>query len=124
LNAAARRRESVPESVPSPAQTTPDHRFGQPGHDFTLQVVVELQKTLGETNAHLKNLQGAVDGLKAKVDDLVGWKNKILGGVAALGAVIAVLGFLAGKASDYVTITAPAPAPAPAQAPSNGAVKK
>lgn len=70
---------------------------------------MELQKTLGETNAQLKTLQASVDGLKSKVDDLVGWKHKILGAAAMLGAVIALLSFVAGKASDYVTINSARP---------------
>lgn len=50
----------------------------------------------------------SVNSTKAKVEDLVNWKNKILGGAFVLGAVITVFGFLIGKFSSYVTIAAPA----------------
>ena len=72
---------------------------------------MELQKSVGEMNANLQALKSSVDSTKTKVDDLVGWKNKILGGAAALVTVIAVLGFLIGKASDYVTFKQPTQQP-------------
>lgn len=75
-----------------------------PGHDFTLQAIIELQKSIGEMNATLASTKSSVDALRTKVDELVAWKNKILGGAAVLAAVVAILGYLLGKASDYVTL--------------------
>jgi hypothetical protein len=88
---------------------------------------MEMQKSLGEINASILSLRQSVDSVKSKVDDLVAWKNKILGGAAVFGAVCALLGFLFTKFSDYVTIASPhKPQPAieshasPQQAPQGG----
>jgi hypothetical protein len=96
------------ESVPIAPQTAPQAAFSQPGHDFTLQAVMELHKSVGEMNATMRGMKNSIDSVKGKVDDLVGWKHMIIGGAAALGAVIALLGFVVGKASDYVAIKVPA----------------
>jgi hypothetical protein len=121
----ATRVRKEPESVAQVPQSTPSMLgMGMPGHDFTLQAVMELQKSVGEMNANLQALKGSVDSIKTKVDDLVGWKHKILGGAAVLAVVVAALSFLMGKASEYVTwkspaqqVAAPAVLPAPAGQP-------
>ena len=91
------------DSVPQMPQTSPSN-FGQPNHDFTLQAVMELQKSMGEMNSTLKTLSSTIDGVKGKVDDLVGWKHKILGGAAALLFAGSVLGFLIAKFSDLFVL--------------------
>lgn len=104
-----------PESTPQLAQSTPyvvSHATGS--HDFTLQAVMELQKSVGELNANMQGMKSSLDGVKAKVDDLVGWKNKILGGAAVFTVLIAVLSFLLGKASDYFVLKPISAQPAPA----------
>ena len=53
------------------------------------------------------SLKMSVDGMKSKVDDLVNWKHRILGGAVVLGMVITVFAFFVGKFWDYVTIKAP-----------------
>ncbi len=68
---------------------------------------MELQKSVGEMNANLQSMKGSIESTKTKVDDLVGWKHKILGGAAALAAVIAALSFVLGKASEYIVIKQP-----------------
>lgn len=78
---------------------------------------MEMQKSLGEINASITDLRKSVDGTKAKVDDLVAWKNKILGGVIAVGALVSVLAFVIGKFSDYVTIKTPSQPPSVMQTP-------
>lgn len=75
---------------------------------------MELQKSVAEMNATLIATKAAVDGLKSKVDDLIAWKHKILGGAVVLGAVLAFIAFVAGKASEYVTLRPVATAQAPA----------
>lgn len=103
-----RRTSETDDEVPRAPQTTPRGvSTGMPGHDFTLQAIIELQKSIGEMNATVAATKSSVDGLKTKVDELVAWKNKILGGAAVLAAVVAILGFLLGKASDYVTLRSP-----------------
>lgn len=114
---ATRRRNGVDEE-PSPPQVAPPAipSFSH-DHSFTLQAIMELQKSVGEMNANLQNIKASVDGTKSKVDDLVGWKNKILGGAAVFGAVIAALAFILGKASDYVTFKQPVATQATVSAP-------
>ena len=81
------------ESVAHVAQSTPDAvRLAQPGHDFVLQAVIEMQRSVGNLDSKLDGVKSSVDGVKSKVDDLVAWKHKILGGAAVLAIVIAVLG--------------------------------
>lgn len=122
------RKETAPESEAQIPQSTPTST-GYPGkdYDYTLQCIFDLQRSFGSIETKLDAMKSSVDGLKTKVDDLIGWKNKILGGAASLVAIVAVLGFLVGKASDYFVIglkPAPAtplahsaPAPAPSKTP-------
>ena len=116
------RKTPEPESVAQVPQLTPSMvGMGMPGHDFTLQAVMELQKAVGELNANVQAMKTSIDGVKGKVDDLVGWKNKILGGAAVLLAVVSVLAFVLGKASDYVTFKSP-PASGQVATPSSAVV--
>ncbi len=84
---------------------------------------MELHKSVGELNANVHSMKTSLDGLKGKVDDLVKWKNMIIGGAAVLGFAFTVLGVVIAKASEYVTlktpppVSAPAPLPAPAPTP-------
>lgn len=96
--------DEAPASVP---QTTPiGIGYGHPEYQF-VQSIMEMQKSLGEINASITTLGKSVDSTKAKVDDLVKWKNMILGGVIATTAIISSLIFLVSKASDYITIKSP-----------------
>lgn len=110
-----------PEAVAPQPQVPPTQGYaGMSDHSFTLQAVMEMQKSLGEMNANLNGMKGTLEGVKTKVDDLVGWKHKILGGAAVLGAVCTLLGILLAKGADYVTLKQPAtPVPVNA-APSQG----
>ena len=112
----AQTREATPDEVPaSVPQTTPASvGYGHPEYHF-VQSIMEMQKTLGEINASILSLRQSVDSTKSKVDDLVGWKNKILGGAAVFGAICALLGFMFTKFSDYITISPPSKAPVASQ---------
>lgn len=79
-----------------------------PSHDFTLQAVIEMQRTLGHLDANISGLKSSVDGLKGKVDDLVAWKHKLVGGAAVLVVVGGIIGWLVKGAADYVTLKVPA----------------
>lgn len=98
----------APQDVsPPPAQTPPPSiGMGHPEYHFVTGLL-EIQKQLGETNSAISALTKTVDSTKAKVDDLVAWKNRILGGAFALGAVCALLGFFVSKFSSYVTFKDP-----------------
>ncbi len=100
---ATRTKNSIAESTPVLPQTSPNNYTGHT-HDFTLQAVMELQKSVGELTSTIKTMSTSLDGVKAKVDDLVGWKNKIIGGAAVLTVVGALLGFLVGKFSDLFVL--------------------
>jgi hypothetical protein len=108
---ATRTRAKAEDTSPQPPQSTPvaPVQHGFQDHSFTLQAIMELQKSVGEMNANLQATKASVDGVKGKVEDLVKWKNMILGGAAAVGVVITILVWAGSKVSDYVTLKAPAP---------------
>lgn len=110
----SKRAAKSSDSVPQVPMSTPS-QFGMPGHDFTLQAVMELQKSLGQMEAKLDAVVRSVDSMKTKVDDLVGLKQKMIGGTVVLGVVCSVLGFALSKGWDYITIQKP-PQPLPVQA--------
>lgn len=103
------------DSVPSSEPSVPPPYSAHHDHSFTLQAVMEMQKSIGEMKASIDNLSASVQGIKSKVDDLVSWKNRILGGAIALGVVCSIIGFLVSKFSDYVTISSPAKTPSTAE---------
>ena len=112
MSATKARRPPDEESVPQSPQTSPiGIGTGLPGHDFTLQAVMELQKSVGEINANLQAMKSSLDSVKSKVDDLVGWKNKILGGFAVLAVMITFLWYIGSKASEYVILKPSTPTP-------------
>ncbi|MFN0302782.1 MAG: hypothetical protein ACKVQU_20800 [Burkholderiales bacterium] len=99
-----RATDEAPASIP---QTIPRGvGYGHPEFNF-IQGLMEVQKALGEIHGSIADLKKSVDGTKSKVDDLVAWKNKILGGAIVLGVVASGLGFVIAKFSDYVTIKPP-----------------
>lgn len=118
-----RRQNDQGTVAPQPQVTPQPITPGSSDHSFTLQAIIGLEKSVAEIGVHIQGMRSSIDGLKTKVDDLVGWKNKIIGGVAVFGIVFTAVGYLAAKASDYVTIRVPtalqvtpvvAPLPSPA----------
>lgn len=91
---------SVPQTIP------PSIGYGHPEYHF-VQSISEMQKSLGEINASIKALEKSVESTKSKVEDLVKWKNMILGGAIVAGVLISGISLLLSKASDYVTLKAP-----------------
>ena len=77
-------------------------------------MVLELQKSMGQATEAITTLTKSVDGVKAKVDDLVNWKHRIVGGAAVFGLVCTVLGFGIAKFWDYFSIRLPVAVSAPA----------
>lgn len=97
--------DNTPAAIP---QTTPTSiGYGHPEYHF-VQSISEMQKSLGEINSSIKALEKSVESTKSKVEDLVKWKNMILGGAIVAGVLISVFVFLLSKVSDYVTLKAPA----------------
>lgn len=78
-------RETAPTSFP---ETTP--RFAQPGHDFTLQAVVEMQRSIGELCAKTDRLIADVKSQGEKIDSVRLRMAWIAGGAAVVGFLIAV----------------------------------
>lgn len=100
-------KESPDEAPASIPQTPPPSiGYGHPEYQF-VQSIMEMQKSLGEINGSIASLGKSVDSIKSKVDDLVKWKNMILGGAIATGAILSIILFILTKASDYITIKMP-----------------
>lgn len=112
---ATRRRVGTDEEPQSPQVPASQIATGLHDHSFTLQAIMELQKSSAEISTNLQTLKSSVDGVKSKVEDLVGWKNKIVGGAIAFGAICTVLGFVLSKASDYISFKQPMQISAPAK---------
>ncbi|MFO1311559.1 MAG: hypothetical protein U1F41_05770 [Burkholderiales bacterium] len=93
--------DGVPTSV---AQVPPAIGYGHPEFQF-VQSIMEMQKSLGEINASIQQLRTVIEGTRSKVDDLVNWKQRIVGGAVVLGLLLSFVGFLIGK--DYVSINPP-----------------
>ena len=115
---ATRVKPKAEDTAPSQPQTPPAMPAYSP-HDqsFTLQAIMDLKGSFVEVTTELKNLKSSVDSVKSKVDDLVNWKNKTLGGAIVLGVVATLLGVLVTKASDYISLKTPQAAAAPQPAP-------
>jgi hypothetical protein len=82
-------------------------------HSWTLQAIMELKGSLAQLTVTVEALRKSSETMGAKVDDLVGWKNKVLGGAAMLMFVGGLIGYGVGKLSDYVVLKPPAPTAAP-----------
>jgi hypothetical protein len=85
----SRENLKLPDEVPaSIAQTTPRTiGYGHPEYNF-VSAIMEMQKSLGEINASIQALNKTTESTKSKVDDLVNWKNMILGGAITVGFLI------------------------------------
>lgn len=98
---------ATPSESPAKPIVTPPYGSHQ-DHSFTLQAIMEMQKSIGELKAIITDNTSSITSMKSKIDGLVEWKNKILGGAIMLGAVIALASFVVTKFSDYITISTPA----------------
>lgn len=76
---------SMPSSVPSP----------NVDHSFTLQAVMEMQKSIGALDASVKSLTEATSALRASVTDVKDKVSKIEKTIYAAGVVL-VIGLAAG----------------------------
>jgi len=79
--------DEAPASIP---QTSPRSiGYGHPEYQF-IQSIMEMQKSLGEINASIQALNKTVESTKSKVDDLVKWKNMIMGGAITIGFLLGI----------------------------------
>lgn len=101
----SKKKLTADEAPASAPQTTPkDIGFGHPEYQF-VQSIMEMQKSLGEINASIKTLNASVSSANAKVDDLIKWKNMIVGGMIVIGAIFSATYFIVSKASDYISLS-------------------
>lgn len=74
---------------------------------FIWQQLAEIQKSVAEMNSNLQHLKSSMDSTRGKVDDLISWKHKIIGGAIVFGVICTLLGFVITKVSSYPTFQAP-----------------
>lgn len=79
------RGDTTPPSMP---QMTPP--FSQSGHDFTLQAVIEMQKSLGELTAKTDRLISDVKSQGDKIDGVRLLLARIGGGAALLVVLVGI----------------------------------
>lgn len=117
----------------SDPQVPPRIGAGHPEYNF-VQSVMEMQKHLGEVNSSVKTLNDSINTqvkilnesigvVSTKVDSLVDWKNKILGGAIALGAVLAGLSFVISQFFAYFDVSVKQPPESEKSATSSDAQK-
>lgn len=106
------RRRSRPPARPlsPPVQNQVASPALVPGPDgYFITVLMQVQKHLGEIDASLQALTKTVDSTKSQVNELMAWKNRIVGGALVLGVlstfVLALLGI--GFKTFYDTIKVP-----------------
>jgi|GEM_PF-1530489 len=106
MSAQSINKKKIADDAPSGApQTVPkDIGFGHPEYQF-VQSIMEMQKSLGEINSSIKTLNASVSSANSKVDDLVKWKNMIVGGAFVIGVVLSGTYVIISKASDYLTLS-------------------
>ncbi len=81
------RQDSQKEITPTSFPETTPPRFAQPGHDFTLQAVIEMQRSIGELAAKTDRLIADVKSQGDKVDGIrttIAW---FTGAAAAIGLI-------------------------------------
>jgi hypothetical protein len=76
--------------VPPAALPQISPQFAQPGHDFTLQAVIEMHRSIGELSAKTDRLIADVKSQGEKIDSVrlrLAW---VAGGAAVVGFLVAV----------------------------------
>jgi len=85
------------------AQTSPAPFYPQHDYRYEVQMLFDLQKSMGEVTTAIKVLTQSQDEMRRKIDDLVRWKAMIIGGAVVLGALSGIAGFVAARGWDYVS---------------------
>lgn len=100
--AATSRRQKTPDATPESPVSVPT--YSSPGHDFTLQAVMEMQKSVGQLTGEITALSSAVEKLDTKLSKLDEKLSGVTHKVYAAGVVISILvlvgGFFVNKAWD------------------------
>ena len=94
---------STPDEYSSPA--TP-RNYGQTGHDFTLQTIMQLQKSTGQLTTAVESLKESIDKQDKKVtkleETISGVTHKIYAATAVLVILVAIGGFIVNKGWDLM----------------------
>lgn len=80
-------RDVAPGDLPD----VPPGREQRHTHDFTLQAVVEMQRSIGELGAKVDRLVADVDSQGLKIDGLKQWQSKLFGAAAVIAATVAIV---------------------------------
>jgi hypothetical protein len=88
----ARRQPQAAEEAPpqSFAQTTPE--YAQPSHDFTLQAVMQVQRTLGEIDQKLDTVRDQIKSHGDKIDNIEKIVDRVKTGAIVGGVLISAFG--------------------------------
>ncbi len=84
------KREKFQEPAPSEFPVTKP-QFAQPGHDFTLQAVIEMQRSIGELSAKTDRLISDVKSQGDKIDKVRILISRLGGGAAVVLFITAVV---------------------------------
>lgn len=95
---------ATPDAPVQPAAGSYRHILDQ---DVAITMLMQLQSSVAEVKTALAGVKGSVDQVTDKVDHLIQWKNRIIGGAIVLGVVATLLGFMIEHFSSYITITTP-----------------
>lgn len=111
--------KGVPMSTPNPNGSHPDvsspvvpistpHQtsFGHP-YSQVEQRLNDLLFRMGELTTKVDTLTKTVDSTKSKVEDIVAWRNRILGGVIVVGVLASLVTVVVTKFADWISIKPP-----------------
>jgi hypothetical protein len=85
-------REDQEDVVPDSMPETPRPRPAQPGHDFTLQAVMEMQRTLGGVTEKIDALSGKLEKVADKLSDVEMAVHAVKIGAIVAGAILTIVG--------------------------------
>ncbi|WP_281647375.1 hypothetical protein [Parendozoicomonas sp. Alg238-R29] len=95
---------TTPDQVGN-ASVTPQG-FGQVDHSFTLQAVMELQKSTGQLTSSVESLKDVIEKQDKKITDLestvTGVSKKIYAATVVLIILVTVGGFIVNKSWDLM----------------------
>ena len=72
----------------------PPPRHVHPGHDFTLQAVMEMQRTLGQFTAKIERLIEDVGRLSTKIGEVEKAVERVKTGAVVAGAILSIVGIV------------------------------
>ena len=101
-------RHAAGDTVPGALPDTPTPRYAQQGHDFTLQAVMEMQKSLGQLSANVDHLISDVKAHGEKLEAIRHQSAFMKGGMAAsvffITAIIGITGWILNTKWDAVLL--------------------